>query len=170
MPNWCQNTLSLYHEDKSKIDELEKRCKEQEPKIFEYLRPMPEDHEDWYSWNTGHWGTKWDASVIDSERIDENTITIIMDTAWSPPTLLYEYLEEQGYGVDAHYLEEGMGFVGRYFNGVDEEFELDYSLPTKEEFLNSIPEECVDHWGLDMQYDDNREFFGEESDDVDRVH
>lgn len=154
MPNWCQNTLSLYNEDKSKIDQLEFECKKKEPKIFEYLYPMPKDIDDWYSWNVDNWGTKWDASIIDCERMDENTLTIIMDTAWAPPTRLYEYLEEHGWGVDAHYLEEGMGFVGRYFTGEDEEYEIDYTLPTKEEFLKSIPQEIVDHWGLDTQYDD----------------
>jgi len=157
MPNWCQNTLNLYHEDKAKIDDLERLLKtEKEPKLFEYLYPMPKAEEDWYSWNVENWGTKWDASIIDSERLDENTISIQMDTAWAPPIALYDYLEEKGWGVDAHYLEEGMGFVGRYFNGDDEEFEIDYSKP-KKEFLKDIPQECIDHWGLDTQYDDMKE-------------
>lgn len=174
MPNWCQNTLTLYHEDPKMIDELENKLKLEEPEIFKHLRPMPQNEEDWYSWNVEHWGTKWDASVMDSERVDENTINIVMDTAWSPPVRLYDHLVDEGYGVDAHYLEEGMGFVGRYFNGDDEEYELDYSISTLEEFKKGIPQECIDHWGLDMQWEDNREFNNEidemEKKDDDIIH
>lgn len=152
MPNWCQNTLNIFHEDKGKVDKLQNVLNTEEPKMFEHLCPQPNDVDDWYSWNIENWGTKWDASIIDYERLDDNTISIVFDTAWSPPTKWYEYIEELGWGVDAHYLEESMGFVGRYFAGTDEEYEIDYCL-SKEECLKGIAQECIDHWGLDEQWE-----------------
>ena len=49
--------------------------------------------------------------------------------------------------IEAKYLEEGMGFVGQYIDGIDESYE--YSC---REDLDLIPEELVDYWNLQDQF------------------
>lgn len=55
----------------------------------------------WYDWNIAHWGTKWDLCESSIEKIDDNTVTISCQTAWSPPTNAFETLTEQGWEVRA---------------------------------------------------------------------
>ena len=67
------------------------------------------------------------------------------NTAWSPPIGFYEKMTELGFDVTAFYLEEGMGFVGKYSNeDGDEEYTFDGS-----EDLEDIPDEVRTYWDLD---------------------
>ena len=151
MPNWCDNRMTLTHEDKSKIDALEAEMSKKndeghsmaEP--FQHLRPNPKGEWD-YEWSCNNWGTKWDASIIDWDRSDDNTITIYCETAWSPPTALYEYLTEQGWTIDAVYHEPGMGYAGQFIDGCDEYFE--YSI-TDQNSIDNLPSEVQDFAGLE---------------------
>ena len=142
MPNWCQNVATIYHEDKQKIDAI--RDELSKPKddvaLFNSLRPRPADQEEnWYSWNLENWGTKWEASVYDFDRIDEHNIKVSYDTAWGPSIAFYEFLDSEGYEVDAFYHEEGMAFCGRYAYGTDDHYE--YSNMDSSEILDEIPYE-----------------------------
>jgi len=77
---------------------------------------------DWYSFCTGEWGTKWDAKTCDEDVpyiLADNQVTIFFDTAWSPPMQIYYALEEMGFKVEATYIEQGMGYIGFYTDGVD---------------------------------------------------
>jgi hypothetical protein len=79
---------------------------------------------------------------MDWERDGDNTITINFDSAWSPPIAMYEYLEsEQGWEVRAIYHEPGMGFAGRFENGYDDYYELDW---TNRESVESLPEDILE--------------------------
>ena len=73
MPNWCDNTLRLSNENKSKLDEVEAELLKKTDegyfaaRLFEHFRPNPSG--EWeYDWSLNNWGTKWDASIIDWER------------------------------------------------------------------------------------------------------
>ena len=153
MPNWCDNAVTLRHEDKSKIDglaaELDKKNEQGHwnNAPLNHLRPRPEsEEENWYDWNINHWGTKWDASVIDWERRDDNEIWISFESAWSPPTTLYEYLVEEGWEVDAIYQEPGMGYAGQFTtDGGDDYYEYDISNP---ESIEELPEELIEFGNL----------------------
>lgn len=179
MPNWCDNSVTLYHEDKSKIDALEEILKkhshdysgpertEAEGVLF-HLRPRPDAEEDnWYSWNVENWGTKWDISPMDWNRDDENTIWMSFDSAWSPPTALYEYLvTEEGWSITAEYQEPGIGFVGKFVDGYDECYEYDFE---DEDWRDDIPEDLIDFAGLDQSYEDWKEWRDDESEDEEKV-
>lgn len=143
MPNWCYNSVTLSHEDKTKVDALEQELMKEDAQVFNHLNPRPAEHEeDWYSWNCNNWGCKWDITPMDWERDGDNTITMNFDSAWSPPIAMYEYLEsEQGWEVRALYHEPGMGFAGRFENGYDEYFELDW---TDRESVENLPEDILD--------------------------
>ena len=79
----------------------------------------------WYEFQTREWGTKWDASDIDVDELEENStgVSYRFQTAWSPPmpvfhamvkqhpelTFEVEWEEEQGFGeeLETEDTEEG---------------------------------------------------------------
>jgi len=140
MPNWCYNTATLSNEDKTKIDGLEQELLKEDAQPFNYLRPNPDGEWD-YGWSCENWGTKWDVSMHDWEREDDNTIVMHFDTAWSPPIALYDFLNENGWNVRALYHEPGMGFAGRFEDGYDDYYEFDY---TNREEIENLPEDIAD--------------------------
>jgi hypothetical protein len=156
MPNWCDNSVRLGHPDKTKIDELVKVIDEADVGIFQSLRPIPLDEsENWYEWNVENWGTKWDAGLIDSYRDEDNAIHISMETAWAPPIALYEYLVEQGWEVDAKYLEPGMGFGGTFNNEFGDNY-YEYDISDLDS-IEALPEDVIDFGDLRAQYEDFKE-------------
>jgi hypothetical protein len=146
MPNWCTNTVTLSNDDPKVIDDFFTALKSSDCEPFQYLRPMPVEYQDdWYSWHVSNWGTKWDASIVDYEQVDKNTVWLAFDTAWSPPIELYNYLTEQGWNVDAQYQEEGMGFIGTYVDGEDVYYEYDIS---DRQSIEALPQEMIDYGDL----------------------
>ena len=151
MPNWCSNTAEIRNDDVSKIDAIETFLKEFDANedqdktgLLQFLIPNPTG--EWeYNWSVANWGTKWDIQLYEWNRLDENTISLNFDTAWGPPTAAYDTLTEEGYNIDAHYLEEAMGFVGRHSDGFDESYEFDYE---NVDLLDDIPEDILDYWNL----------------------
>jgi hypothetical protein len=141
MPNWCDNSAQFSHEDKSKIDLIETNLKSNKIQIFNTIYPNPSGEWD-YDWSVNNWGTKWDASIHDWERQDDNTIWVSFDSAWSPPINLYEFMTREGYDVSAYYNEGGMAFCGKYEQGFDDCYEYDI---TDSDSIDQIPEDIVDY-------------------------
>ena len=116
-------------------------------------------HADWYSWSVDNWGTKWNCDAQDWMKIenpneDQASVTFWFDSAWSPPTALYEFIESNSeFIVTASYLEEGMSFVGQFSGGIDECYEF-----SDAESLEDIPEELVDEWNLAELVEQNEEW------------
>ena len=157
MPNWCDNSMRLYNEDKTKIDALEAEMSKKNDEghsmacPFEHLRPNPSG--EWqYDWCCENWGTKWDANIIDWERSSDNEITIYCDTAWSPPTALYDYLTEQGWEVNALYHEPGMAYCGTYTSEDGDDY-YEYDI-TDAESIENLPQELVEFGGLEDAHRD----------------
>ena len=95
-------------------------------------------HKNWWDFCVSEWGTKWDMSIRDSPEVYElegNALTIYFDTAWSPPEGIYHALEAMGFKVEATYIEQGMGFIGYYRDGLDfcEDMESFYPVTDNEE-------------------------------------
>ena len=147
MPNWCSNSATLFHELKEKVDALEQELqKGDEARVLNHLVPCPpEEKENWYMWNVNNWGTKWDATIYDWQRVDEHTIFISFDTAWSPPSTLYEVIGDEEWIIKAHYHEPGMGFIGKFEDGIDEYYEYDLSDRGSIELL---PEDVIEYGNL----------------------
>lgn len=149
MPNWCQNVATISHEDSEKIDAIEHELNKEKDDValFQMLRPRPADQEEnWYGWNCENWGTKWEASVYDFDRVDDHNIKINFDTAWGPCIQLYEYLDSEGYEVDAFYHEEGLAFCGRYAHGTDDHYE--YSEMDSSDVQYEIPSEIDEMFNI----------------------
>ena len=158
MPNWCSNMVTISHEEKEKIDVIQTELEKKEPKLFNLLRPMPEnliEGDGWYWWCVENWGTKWEPSIMNFNRIDDNSIYISMDTAWSPPISLYMHIEEYGYNIDAHYNEDGLAFAGEYNEGYDDHYE--YGGMSADEMEDNLPKKLNELFGLSDRQRDREE-------------
>jgi hypothetical protein len=111
---------------------------------------------DWYGWNIRNWGTKWDVTLENINRVDEYTLTASFDSAWSPPIEAYATLEELGFEIDAKYYEPGMAFVGTYITGEGENT-ISYQ-GNADTVREEIGEELDDYFGISAelaQYDED---------------
>jgi hypothetical protein len=160
MPNWCSNTIEI-EGTKEQINAFVSFLDEQNGKEwFTFFKPTPPElkEEGWYEWNIENWGTKWNCDAQDWVKVenpsaDESSVTFWFDSAWSPPTALYEFIEATStLNIKASYNEGGMGFVGEFVDGVDECFNYECL-----EDLDSIPEHLVDEWNLAEQMEMNEE-------------
>lgn len=187
MPNWCQNTATFRHEDPTQIDRIVDGLANE--RLFGEFLPCPKElldmgsplsdaeqaeanvekygAADWYQWCINNWGTKWDIGeeVDTTTRIDENTVKLSFDTAWNPPVNFYEHLAaELDFEIDAFYLEEGTGFVGKYTStDGDESFNFDGA-----EDLEDIPDDIREFWDLDTicEWREEEDSDEEESEEV----
>ena len=154
MPNWCNNNLTLTHEDPAMIqrayDALERGeflnefiPVPEDLKITSgYLGSGPEQEElerqtkanvekygygNWYDFSVGEWGTKWDVGGDGQSDIhpDGKMLHTYFDSAWSPPVNAYYKLEELGFTVNAMYYEGGMCYAGEFTDGCDNEICLE---------------------------------------------
>ena len=92
--------------------------------------------DNWYSWNTRNWGTKWDVAIRDNDdgykdtTLDESDDFIMyrFDTAWSPPceaieklsaqypqlTFRLSFEEEQGWGGEIEFVNGKQTALSEY--------------------------------------------------------
>lgn len=153
MPNWCNNSVEIRHEDPAMIERVRKGFND--GGLFSELLPCPQEltdtvsgfmgedkqaaHEaqqkaniekygyaNWYDFCINEWGTKWDVGA------DGNPAQAILgglmlgfESAWSPPIAAYEKLTEMGFSIRAMYYEPGMAFAGIWEDGSDDFY--DYS-------------------------------------------
>jgi len=176
MPNWCSNNVEFHNDDVAEVAKLEahlqfldkrKKGESAEAGLFEYFVPRPPEAEDnWYDWNVSNWGTKWEASIYSWTKVNDNSITINFDTAWSPPTTLYEFLAgNTEWYVTATYYEPGMSFVGSNVGGYD----YCYTIENLEA-LDNVPEELLEEYNIREQmeeWDEEEDEETEEESDTD---
>jgi hypothetical protein len=161
MPNWCDNSLTIRHAEKSKIDELEAELNKGEAaNLFQHFRPYEGEWD--YGWCIENWGTKWEARIIDFERTSGDTIYVTFETAWGPPIVLYEYIEQDGWEVEGLYNEPGMAFAGIYEEGSDSYYE--YAELSADEIEENLPTILEETYGI-AQYKRDWEDEQEEEDE-----
>ena len=154
MPNWCNNTLTLTHEDPAMITRAKEALDRGEflnefipvPKQLQIVAGCVGDPEEqakleadtarnreelgygnWYDFCVGEWGTKWDVGGDGQTDIhpDGKMLHTTFDSAWSPPVNAYDKLVELGFGVNAMYYEGGMAYAGAYDEYGDQEINLE---------------------------------------------
>lgn len=146
MPNWCDNTLEVTHEDPKMITRLVDAFKA--GRLCDEFIPVPAElkdteangsvreelvakvgYSDWYDFCVNEWGTKWDVGGDDGGYIQSgaNSAAMSFQSAWAPPVGLYPVLEDLGFTVRAMYYEPGCAFAGIYENGYDDCYALDGS-------------------------------------------
>lgn len=157
MPNWCNNKITICSTDAELLNRI-KTALENE-KFFQEFFPVPEDKTDTanpfmsdveYNWRTNNWGTKWDVSNVSVVEYS-SSIEATFDTAWAPPTGVYNKLVELGIDLYASYYEPNMGFAGTYSQGVDTCIEFASSdvldvLPLTLIRDFNIEDDCVDEF------------------------
>jgi len=150
MPNWCNVHITITHEDHEMIEKIaaiegtEKGVlqtlvpcptellddelttsygDDAKQAIVEAKKASMREkygYASWYDWNIANWGSKWDLCEVSYNRVDDNTIQLSCDTAWSPPLTALESLLAQGYSIRALYYEPGMCFAGIWEDGNDQ--------------------------------------------------
>jgi len=167
MPNWCNNTVELYHEDPVMIERA-RNAFNGEGLLQEFI-PVPqalrdtvsgsmgedkrEAHEaqqkanreqygyaNWYDFCVNEWGTKWDIGA-DGYSADDipGGLMLTFDSAWAPPVAAYDKLEALGFTIRAMYYEPGMAFAGVYEDGHDDYY--DYGGLNSEQIAEELPVE-----------------------------
>jgi hypothetical protein len=138
MPNWCSNKIEI-NGTKENMKPIYDFFKENEEGSDELVMNALVPHDEDYNKikeggqfllnpQTVFYGTKWDfeAREANIEIIDETSITITPDTAWSPPVEFCKRLSDK-YKVDVvnFFDEPGIGFVGvhKYYSNGEEEIE-----------------------------------------------
>ncbi len=183
MPNWCNNTVEVAHEDPAKLKAFVDAVNE--GKMCDFIIPVPEDlkivagslgdteeqkkleeatarnvekhgYGNWYDFCVGRWGTKWDVDAYDKVEFDAKGVTFGFDSAWAPPVGIYEEMLAQGFEVRAYYYEPGMNFTGIWDNGDDDY----YDIPsTSEACREELPESLDEMFGIS----ENMEMWEEEN-------
>jgi hypothetical protein len=176
MPNWCNNTLELQHDDPEMITRAKAAFKD--GKLLNEFCPVPESlhivagsvgdpdeqkklledtarniavhgYGNWYDYCVNEWGTKWDIGGDDyNEPIDEGPNKVIMsfDSAWAPPTAAMDKMMDLGFSVRLYYYEPGMCFAGIYSEDGDDYYDL--SNLSSEQAKEELPEALDEMFGI----------------------
>ncbi len=176
MPNWCNNNLTLTHEDPAMIQRAYDALERGEF-LSEFI-PVPQDLKDtvsgsmgedhreaheaqqkanrekygysnWYDYCVGEWGTKWDCGEQGASDIhpDGKMLHTTFDSAWAPPVNAYGKLTELGFTVGAMYYEGGMAYAGIYDSeNGDEEYNLEGM--NSQQVIDDIPVELDEAFGI----------------------
>ena len=154
MPNWCNNNLTLEHDDPAMITRAKEALDRGE--FLQEFIPVPQELKDtvsgflgedqrqaheaqqkrnvekygyanWYDYCVAEWGTKWDVGGDGQSDIhpDGRILTASFDSAWAPPVNAYAKLEALGFRVNAMFYESGMAFAGTYSDGNCDDFSLE---------------------------------------------
>ena len=176
MPNWCNNNLTLQHEDPAMIKRAAEALERGEF-LAEFI-PVPEQlqivagcvgdpdeqrkleaqtkrnveelgYGNWYDYCVGEWGTKWDVGADGSTDIhpDGKMLHTYFDSAWAPPVRAYEKLTELGFTVGAMYYEPGMAYCGTWDS---ETGDNEYSLEgmSADQVADELPSELDEAFGI----------------------
>ena len=167
MPNWCNNSVEIRHEDPAMIERVRKAFNdgallnefipvpdalritagfmgdgEEQRKLEEQTAANREKYGygNWYDFCVSEWGTKWDIGADGNQATDiPGGLALGFDSAWSPPVGAYEKLVDLGFSIRAMYYEPGMAFAGIWEDGVDEFYE--YGGLNSEQIAEELPPE-----------------------------
>ena len=79
------------------------------------MRKSEYGYDNWYAWQVNHWGTKWDITGdVGINDIDDETCSLVFQTAWSPPEPIVHKLQEMFPDLTFYggYVGEGWEFAG----------------------------------------------------------
>ena len=174
MPNWCNNSVEIYHSDPAMIERVRKGFND--GGLFTELIPCPQEltdtvsgsmgedkraeHEaqqaanvekygyaNWYDFCVNEWGTKWDVGADGNPAQDiPGGLMLGFDSAWSPPIGAYEKLTDMGFRIRAMYYEPGMAFSGIWEEGQDDYY--DYSGLDSAGIAEALPVELDEAFGI----------------------
>ena len=151
MPNWCNNSVEIYHDDPKMLERV--RTAFNDGRLLAEFIPIPQSlkivagcvgdpdeqkkleedtarnkevhgYGNWYDYCVNEWGTKWDVGADGNPAQDiPGGLMLGFESAWAPPCAAYEKLTEQGFRIRAMYFEPGMAFAGIWEDGIDDFYE-----------------------------------------------
>lgn len=142
MPNWCENSLSLFGEYEILMNFFKENKTDNSELSFEKLVPFPDGNYD-RDFAVSEWGTKWEPSNIyliftpeELESLNEETrnnfkIEYSFDTAWGPPINWLEKVSKKYKNIifEIEYAEGGCDFAGiQIYKQGELTHEVDYSF------------------------------------------
>lgn len=134
-------------------------AKTPEEKVKALLNEPTIREDAWWDWRIQNWGTKWDVGYDESRsnhaQVNDNTMFVYFDSAWSPPTIAYERMLELGYSIRAYYFEGGCSFCGSWIDGSDDSYSIDGDEDGKvseEHLLKTIPRDILDEMDIIQAY------------------
>ena len=173
MPNWCNNSVEIYHDDPVMIERVRKAFND--GGLLNEFIPVPADlqivagsvpeaeradHElkeefnriaygytNWYDFCVNEWGTKWDIGSDGNPAQDiPGGLMLGFESAWSPPVGAYEKLIEMGFRIRAMYFEPGMAYAGVWEDGIDDFYE--YGGLDSAGIAETLPVELDEAFGI----------------------
>ena len=175
MPNWCNNTVEIYHDDPKMLERV-RSAFNGEGLLQEFI-PVPKELSDtvsgsfgdtdeqakllektkaniekygygnWYDFCVNEWGTKWEIGADGNPAQDiPGGLMLGFDSAWSPPIAAYEKLQAMGFRIRAMYCESGMAFAGIWDNGDDDYYA--YGDLSSVEIAETLPVELDEAFGI----------------------
>ena len=193
MPNWCNNTLTLEHDDPAMIVRAKAAFARGEflhefipvplclTETMAGLHSDPEkqaalvksqqdnlnayNYKTWYDFCVSEWGTKWDVGGDGGADDIPGGLMLSFDSAWAPPTKAYEQLVEQGFEIQAMYYEPGMAFCGIWEDGSDDYYE--YGGMSADEIEAELPAELDEAFGISQAVSEWEQEQEEENIDID---
>ena len=167
MPNWCNNSVEIYHEDPAMIERV--RTAFNDGRLLAEFIPIPQSlrivagcvgdpdeqkkleedtarnrevhgYGNWYDYCVNEWGTKWDVGADGNPAQDiPGGLMLGFESAWAPPCAAYEKLQAMGFRITAMYYEPGMAFAGVWDTGNDDYYE--YGGMSSTEIAETLPAE-----------------------------
>jgi len=122
MPNWCENSVVLRHQDPAEIVRAVEAF--QRGELLSEMIPNPSGEWD-YEWCCANWGTKWDVGGDGNDpwiSDDRLSALFVFSSAWNPPITAYERMAQQGFRIEAMYYESGAEFAGIWDSEFGDEF------------------------------------------------
>ena len=176
MPNWCNNTVEIYHKDPAMLERVRTAFKD--ARLLDEFLPVPKElhivagrvgddtdpkqieleaqeksnrekfgYTTWYDYCVNEWGTKWDVGGDGYEAQDiPGGLMLTFESAWSPPCAAYEKLVDLGFSIRAMYDEPGMAFAGRWEDGDDDFYE--YGGLKSTQIREELPEVLDEAFGI----------------------
>ena len=174
MPNWCNNSVEIYHEDPAMIERV--RTAFNDGRLLAEFIPIPQSlkivagcvgdpdeqkkleedtarnkevhgYGNWYDYCVNEWGTKWDVGADGNPAQDiPGGLMLGFESAWAPPCAAYEKLTEQGFRIRAMYFEPGMAFAGIWEDGIDDFYE--YGGLDSAGIAEELPPELDEAFGI----------------------
>ena len=176
MPNWCNNSVEIYHTDPAMIERVREAfnkgallnefipvpadlhivagsvpvAEEEAHKAKEQANRETHGYTNWYDYCVNEWGTKWDIGADGNPAQDiPGGLMLGFDSAWAPPCAAYEKLTEQGFRIRAMYYEPGMAFAGVWEDGADDYYE--YGGMNSDQIAEELPVELDEAFGISEQ-------------------
>jgi hypothetical protein len=165
MPNWCNNSVEIYHDDLAMIERV-RTAFNGEGLLQEFI-PVPQElrdavspnntnaeeliakygYADWYSFCVNEWGTKWEIGADGNPAQDiPGGLMLGFDSAWAPPIAAYEKLMDMGFRIRAMYYEGGMAYAGIWEDGNDDYYE--YGGMDSKQIAEELPVELDEAFGI----------------------